>query len=372
MREQRVFLLNCHKIMKTIWFVKGISRYGVLNHFSDMLKQAFHTLGYRVADLNMSLIDKDRSFQYPDLAIGFNCMGIQHIVNSIPYLGINVDHPFFHHDRLMQRDQAYVAGIDHIHLRVLKKYYPQHQSFFLPHAGCNANQTNQGQKAIEVLFAGSFSPLKDRKMLTNGLPKVLDWYIQDIIDKFLNHTLDDISENFMQIIDTYPDIPLYIYLIEVEQYLRNYRRKEVLQSLSNANILVDIFGDGWDPSLFNGKHRIHPSKTFCDILNLMQKSHIVLNIMPTFSMGGHERVFSGMLNNAMVLTNANRYYESIFEDGVDVKMYHFSRLKQLPEMMLNKLGEAKVKEIAHNGCATATQDHTWLHRAQSLVKFLWN
>lgn len=159
----------------------------------------------------------------------------------------------------------------------------------------------------------------------------------------------------------------------IDKYVRNYRRHVCLQVLAESGVRIDIYGSNWENLKIKTTNnlRFHPPTNFWDLLRLMQQSKIVLNIDPNFSNGGHERVFSAMLNGAVALTNINGFYAEEFSDGKEVVLYSWNKLGDLPEKITRILGNSeKFESIRLAGQQTAEKYHTWSERAKRILEIV--
>src|SRR5690606_37253109 len=106
-----------------------------------------------------------------------------------------------------------------------------------------------------------------------------------------------------------------------DKYIRMKRRMDCLGVLAKNGVRIKVFGNGWDKAPFASGLEIHKAVSFLELLALIGRTKIVLNILPLFSDGSHERVFSAMLNGAVAITDQNRYYETEFKENTNIVMY---------------------------------------------------
>lgn len=156
-------------------------------------------------------------------------------------------------------------------------------------------------------------------------------------------------------------------------YLRMKRRKECLEVLAEAGLKIKVFGNGWAKTSFAENFEIHPAVKFDELLKLVAKSKIVLNIVPSFVEGSHERVFTAMLNGAVALTDRNKYYEKEFKEGSNIVFYSWDNLTELPDRLNDLLcDQERLNFIAAEGKKVALQKHTWTVRALALLEMAKN
>jgi spore maturation protein CgeB len=149
------------------------------------------------------------------------------------------------------------------------------------------------------------------------------------------------------------------------------RRKECLEVLAKAGFKVKIYGNGWDKADFAKNFEVYPAINFNNLLEIIVKSKIVLNIVPSFVEGSHERVFTAMLNGAVAVTDRNTYYEKEFAEDKNIVMYSWGRLNELPDKIYDLLkNEEKRERIAEAGYKEATKNHTWTVRALSIIQMV--
>jgi spore maturation protein CgeB len=144
---------------------------------------------------------------------------------------------------------------------------------------------------------------------------------------------------------------------------------KILSELDKSGLKTTIYGNNWPEGIFK-KHSINGAVGFNDILKLMTRSKIVLNI-GNYPDGSHERVFSAMLNGALMLSDYNSYLAEIFEEDKEIAFYRWLDLEVLPEKTAYLLSHPeKMKEIALKGKRKAEKEHTWKSRAESLLKIV--
>jgi len=126
----------------------------------------------------------------------------------------------------------------------------------------------------------------------------------------------------------------------VEGCCQAYVRKEIISRLRDVSVKVmgsfpnDTFHDTVDVELIG--HR-----SFREAMELMARSKVVLNIVPKFSDGAHERVFYGMSRGAAVLTTESAYLAETFENGRSILFIKRG----------NRFDAAAVAEIVHDDAA---------------------
>lgn len=121
-----------------------------------------------------------------------------------------------------------------------------------------------------------------------------------------------------------------------EFYLRGYFRKKI-----PSNLIL--------------KGAIDFAKT----AELISDTKILLNVMPWFKDGIHDRVLTAMHNGSICLTDSSAFCQGIFQHEKNIVFFDLNKLDRLPEQVkLLQSNTKKAKEIAQNGKKIA-QTFTW-------------
>lgn len=143
---------------------------------------------------------------------------------------------------------------------------------------------------------------------------------------------------------------------------------------------MTIYGAGWEncewitrPNVFYG------GKISAEaVLEKMQDAKIVLNTMTWFKDGTHERIFNGMLQGAVTVSDSSVYMKEEFcgspscGEKQDMVLFELDELEQLPAYVNELLQDmTKAQKIADNRYAKAKNLHTWKVRADELEEGLF-
>lgn len=384
--------------MRGIVFI-GNSQYDVLSIFAEEISKGFEEHGCEVIRVERSKEDYMDTLALAitdtyDFIFDINGMLLEHdrlyTFFKQKYVAFLVDHPMYHHKRLQRQYEPYfVTTVDRDHKTYLEKYYPNLNCIqFIPHGGMEGSKIEDYEKRkIDVLFLGSYENPKIKMGNLNQLPNGIRELILDTCKKLeidSQYTMEEVlkiqlDKRQIQMSDQeFSEIMSDLFYID--EYIRAYYRDKVIRTLGENNISVEIYGNGWEE--FEGGHfdtiQIHQSVSYKESLNLMGQSKIVLNVMPWFKAGSHERVFTTMLNGALSITDKSEYLEEVFSDGQDLVFYDLKSLEKLPDLILKYLkDDKKSKEIALNGKQKAEMNHTWKKRGHEILDWImgessWN
>jgi len=376
-----------------------------LNVFSEQMQKEFQQLGY-----DIFMFDQEQSMQslgklyaymqeHPILAmIGFNntLFGMKTESGKkvweelgIPCINILVDHPYWYRDILQNAPaNSAVLCVDMNHMNFVSRFYPQIAvSGFLAHGGTPIDGKGKKleERAIDVLYAGS--------LLTNYVqkPDFSKWdfdaeqVCEEAISLLMNNrtvTVEDALEHTLLQHGVELEDSLLCEFISscsyVERVVSSHFREMVLKTFAMAGIKLQIYGEGWEncdwitlPNVSYGG-LISPE----EVLQKMEDAKVVLNTMPWFKNGSHERIFNGMLRGCVVISETSGYFEETLpENGWLSFSLEEEEIEKTPgrvKDLLDHLEEAQ--KMADAGLSFAEQDHTWQARAreihEDLLKYL--
>lgn len=383
-----------------ILLYKGTSQYGAFDHFGESLKKAFEARNHTVDifDLTvhnaMQTIIQVFSTKAYDIVIGFNGIGsdikvgndsIYNIIKT-HFLGIFVDHPAYHISRLASPMNYYLASfLDKSHVDFLQNTMPQSQvlKFFMPLSGNEYGKNIDSYddyttiKDIDILFTGSNfgSPIKEWENLV-GFPTYL---FDEISYEMIHNEYITVEEAFTQIFDKYKiafssisKAQVAVLISMVIGYVRQYKRSFILDKLFQAGLPITVYGKNWEnmskqhPNVTNGGE-VSLEKT----IELTKRAKIVINLNTNFTQGAHDRVFTGMLNHAVVFTDKSTYYDEFYTDKVNYLTYSLNTLeKDIDKLKKFILDDKKLFEMANSAYSITSQSQTWTLRAKYLEEMV--
>ena len=294
--------------------------------------------------------------------------------------------------------------MDRGHMDYVNRFYPEITvTGFLPHGGAPMEGRPKpiGERTIEVLYAGSLLA----EYAKNQEPDFTQWdfpakaICETTIQKLLRnprltieHALEDtLGDYHIQMSDT--KLQAFISsCVYIERVVSSYFRERAVSAVARAGISLELYGDGWSDCDFIRLPNVHYGGRIApeEVLRKMEDAKIVLNTMPWFRDGSHERVFNGMLRGAVVCSETSGYlaeelpldawapYELSAADAppasVEAPSIEASSsdsapctIDRLPEKIQSLLRDTNaMQEIAARGYALAKEKHTWQARAREL------
>lgn len=392
--------------MKRLIFFVGV--YDTLDLFTYELKHEFDALGYEsmifdVRDMAQGLKALSEFASKPVKAvITFNNLGFNMELHAgrnlweelhIPCINILMDHPFCYRNAL---DNAPVNSVvlctDRNHMRYLQRFYPRIPiTGYLPHAGKElpGERTPIAGRSIDVLYAGNLS-----KTFANNIMPDLSKYTSFNAGKVCRRAYEDLvahpfktteqsleeallAEGLKLSDDELKNIIADLHFVDL--YAVSYYREKTVRSLAEYGLNVRIYGAGWEkcswiqlPNVdYRGKI---PAE---EVVEKMRDAKIVLSTMTWFKDGTHDRVFNGMLQGAVAMTDTSGYMKEEFcgvcdgdssrDDSRELVFFELEELEKLPisaeEVLINP---GLAQKIADRGYAKAEKSHTWKARALEL------
>ena len=379
----------------TILLFKGVSQYDVTRYFLTDISTAFNTLGYNT--IVIDLLEPSWQDNFLNAVSGHSIMfyfsingvgndflkSLQKIGGSsiAPAFNFYVDHPCHHSARIScDLSKLLISCVDNTHIDFIDEHLRLNETIskvFIPH-GCSIAPNPEckplTERSIDILFAGSFSDPEDFRK--QWAPTGLGWLLDDIAENALYESYRPIATIFRELfglnginIDAlkYEDICPLLQLVEF--YVRAKRRKDILNNFSSLNI--QVYGNGWNKfasTHVHSKVSFHGPIDFIGIQNKMADSKIVLNILPCFVDGGHERIFNAMLSGAACLSDENAFLSANFKNEENILLFNL-RDEGYSERIAHFLDKPELlQEISNKGKELVTKNHTWLNRAEQILQ----
>ncbi len=291
---------------------------------------------------------------------------------GIPVVNILMDHPMTFGHCMSEPPQKYIQfSPDKNHAAFSKKYWNVENSFFLPHMG-TAPVFSGGERPISLLFSGGYKPVDEllnevyqESQQENGL--------RDTFSNMIDYMLMDSSmtiEEACRIVlrDRRGEEPLPKELAHiltqakpVDLYIRMCYRDRVVRAILDHGIDITVIGRNWDKSDSSSYPNFHwiPVMPFAETFQYMRQSKLVLNVMPWFKDGTHDRIFNTLLLGACPVSDKSKWLEDKFQDKQDIAFYDLNELDTLPGLIEQLLqNDAMREEIIRNGQEKVLRHYT--------------
>lgn len=383
-----------------ILIYKGSSQYGAFDYFTASLKSALEARSHSVEifDLNMpnamnKLLEIFTNKVF-DCVIGFNGLGCdfkagdESVYNIVKthFLGIFVDHPVHHIDRLASPMHYFLASfLDKGHVDFLQNSMSESQvlKFFMPLSGEEFGKSIENYeeyksvKDIDILFTGSNFGTATKKW--ESIDSIPNYLFEEISQKLIKDEYISVDEAYTQVMNGYKiafssiaKAQMASFLSMVVSYVREYKRNVILKKLFQSGLKITVYGKNWAEIVSEYSNVTNGGEvTLEKTIELTKKAKVVINLNTNFTQGGHDRVFTGMLNHAVVFTDRSTYYDEYFTDEVDYLTYSLNTLESdIEKLRVNLKDNKKLFDMANNAYNITKVNHTWDNRAKYLEEIV--
>ncbi|MCL2252832.1 MAG: glycosyltransferase [Lachnospiraceae bacterium] len=300
---------------------------------------------------------------------------------GVKLYNIMVDHPISFMKYLEKPlPNMSVITVDKSHKNFIGKYFPQVKNVhFLPHGGKKNNHVHipYNKREIDVLYIGSCQADIEEYPLIKYLPENgRELYIYVYEKLYHNHSLEvaDAIRLYLEEKQIFPNEDKLVEIIfnlhcTMERTIRRWYKLDAIRVLAENGIRVEIYGEQWDE--IEKKHytniSIHKRVSSQECVDLVCNSKLVLNFMPWFKDGSHERIYIAMLNEAICISDRSKYLEEKFTHGKDIVFFDYGDLQGLAEDIKYLLANDDIaQQIAAAGCLSAGNSE-WKNRLINII-----
>lgn len=323
-----------------------------------------------------------------DAAVGFNVQGMHRLAlpngenafdhYGVPFFNWIVDPPMDHYESMISTCKNYhVICIDKNHVGLIERFFPDIKSVhFLPLGGLDTDQVTQDleDRDYDISFCAGFMKETPKEMLERikAFSEPMRSLTMYMIDLMMTDRDMDTEDAFYTVLQEQGyDIKnisaerlrdLYRMCHGAHLFMRYYIRYEIVKKLTLSPVKFHLFGNGWREHLGMenrfSRTVFHPSVSFAETTEVFRNSRIVMNVMPWFKNGTHDRIASGMLHRAVVLSDTNKYLDE-FPRGI-IETYDLHNTDTLSQQIESMLGDMpKLQRIADAGYYYAKEHMSW-------------
>jgi hypothetical protein len=376
--------------------------YDTLDIFTYELKNAFEKMGYETLvydnrETGKSLAALAQFVQKPVTAVltfnnlGFNMELVEgkNVWEELGICCVNIlmDHPFCYKRALDNAPWgAVVLCTDRNHMRYLNRFYPNIAvTGFLPHAGkpLPGIKKKLCERPSDVIYAGGLSRAFADKVTPDlsGYGRLfdVDKFCRDVYENVIEHpektTEQGIEEELLAREIRVSDGELCQIIADfhfLDLLIVSHYREKVVAAVAKAGISLDLYGSGWEGCDWINLPNVnfHGRVSADEVVERMQETKIVLSTMTWFKDGTHDRVFNGMLQGAVAVTDSSVYMKEAFGD--ELVMFELNEIDALPDKIKYLLDNPDVaQKIADSGYERAMKSETWEARAKELDRDLF-
>lgn len=296
-----------------------------------------------------------------------------------PKLHLILDHPIWLKQQLLHNyPDFYVLSHDRNYVRFIENDYGKTAVHF-PIPGIE-KQHLHCEKKYDFTFVGSMGNYKEQLQAIRELKKP-DRYLANrmilIMRREKNLSAEQAFEKaLLQYEASFAGedkTEIFYRMRKVIYLVMDYHRYQILKTILDSGIKLDVFGDFWKDSLVGDHPNLicHPSVSVEESLAIFAQSKLSLNVMSWHKDGYTERIANIMLGKAVLVTDETTYLTEHYQNQKELLMFSLDRLEELPKQIKQILGDESLqKQIAEAGYQKTKEQHTWEKRAEELIDFL--
>ena len=295
---------------------------------------------------------------------------------GIPFFNIIVDAPYYHSGSIKSHtERLHLICLDRGHVEYCKKYYIPCKSVEMGYLiGPIGNGIPYEERTIDILFTGgcyNYNAIKADFLSDKYSADMQDvfLYLIDAGINFPEKTTEELVLSFLQYGENQIEAEVLDFImgqagVWAEYYLRGYYREKVIRSLVDAGLHITIAGGDWDgvfpecPSNLTLLGNVDMRET----ADLTANAKILLNVMPWFKDGLHDRIPTAMHNGSVCVTDSSSYIDEHFQDDENIVLYRLDALEKLPDKCKYLLEHSeKARKIAESGQRKVELEYNWEH-----------
>ena len=365
----------------------------ILNVFAEQLGEVLEKKGWRVEFFNGQKDPLEKLVGYMGrhfkaiIGIQTYLFGVK-LADEVTYLHqqmrgpkfhLILDHPIWLKQQLTHDyTDFYVLTHDRNYMHFVQNYYKKNAIHF-PIPGIE-NKNLPCEKLYDFSFVGSIGNYKEQLHTIRQMDKQDRYLANHMLLVMRKNTHLSAEQAFEQAyngvfgmnekkerLDAFYRIRSVIYLI------MDYYRYQILKTILDSGIKLDVFGDFWKDSLVGDHPNLicHPSVSVEESLAIFAQSKLSLNVMSWHKDGYTERIANIMLGKAVLVTDETTYLMEQYQNEKELVMFSLDKLEELPKQIKQILDDELLqKQIAEAGYQKTKEQHTWEKRAEDLIDFL--
>ena len=251
------------------------------------------------------------------------------------------------------------------------------QTLTMPLGAAEAVTGGEKRETEEILFMGTYDDPDSIYEMVSLSPEPLKTYMKELIDRRVENPVLPMEEGFLQLLKAHgeelPDDQFALFMnamYPVDAFIRDYFRKAAVDELLRAKIPMRLVGEGWEKYDHAENPFVKREKPVVFGLSFEKIAHadVMLNVSPFFNHGAHDRIFAGMANHCVVLTDKNPYLDRILKDREHVLMYSLKDIHTLSDYAEELLTNRPLcREIQNNAYTEFKHKYTWEEKAKQLL-----
>ena len=363
--------------------------YGILTSFSEQLKDALISIGEEViyVDPAETSVEELIGKRYKAI-IAF----MENIFYSVlddgsfvfdsfygPKFNYWTDYPAFYY-RYVQKapKDYYILTQDRNYVKFINRYYKNVRAFFLPPGGKKIDELIPfNERKYDLSFAGSFSNwercVKSFNLKDETTKILVDNYLEFMVTN-PDYTTEDAFSAVLEKLGVNLTDDQFVQELSklhrlAELGVAKLYRQEILQTILDSGITVDVFGDSWKDAPFAGNKylRIHQEIPADKVSTIYANSKMSLNIMTWHKDSITERVLDAMMARSIVISDYTPALSESFENEKEILFFYLNDITAIPDMVRRNIQNSQIADLAYE---KAKADFSWTKFAERFLKII--
>jgi hypothetical protein len=336
---------------------------------NDAIEETFNRLGHPVLSLELTAMTLQDLLNvvetYPVHAVftvNADILALSHGENNIwdaldlPLVICLAESPIYHYHLARDRPKnSIVLFQDAHHLAWYKTVVTERCGINTLYHGMYTPRPEVGipfqQRQFPLVFTGNHMALSSIKRNLDQFPALLHKVAWQVIDQYLLETTADYSLGFLDALSGYglhhqelSSYSVQVALMHVDRYIRQYRRRLILNSIQHFPITV--MGYGWDESALEpSSNKTIILEGFPDSVEVIANSKMALNVLHNVRLSGHDRICTTIERKTACVTDSNPYLRERFTGGHDILFIDYERLDTLDDQLFEAMADEASLEI---------------------------
>ena len=402
------FTNNYTMLQKTLKIVVFSMDFHIFPYTTERFLETWEALGHRVFVFDCDHIEKSErelllfmQDGIPDMLFAFNntywslyYSGKRYFSKNNKIANVNYlfDHPFFFGKSLLEEyENPIITCVDQNHADYINRYFTNNVlACFSPLGGQELPSHIRKpwrERSIEVLYVGSIKFASGNNYMHPFEMKLFEFMMGHTAyptEKAIEKCFYDLSKE--EYVEYFPELSEKkkqeeITDAELFDIIQRFNKTDIIintihrvgavAQLVNAGIPVTVYGnEEWTQMDYEHPENLHymGKVSPLECIELMCDTKVVLNSMPWFKNGTHDRVVNAMLNGAVTVSDPSEYLLERYVDGEDILYYHLEHMDQLPQIVSSILNDPdRAEKITANAYRKAELTETWQNRAMQLL-----
>lgn len=360
----------------------------------NKLAEFFSSQGFNIRWLDMGdnnwiqkmngIVGKPISF-----SIGFNAIGAEMKANkqylsklyNYPQVVFLTEVPYHFLADFIQNctdNNTILLCLEEDHSKYINTMYPRNKMNInvMPWAGVENKQYSE--KKNDIMYCAGYKGIPVREWETDNITAKMRDYLSEIA--YLLERLPINVYDAAKRVIRYHNKPIesveifYKYFPYLFNYSKAYRRYTLIKYIATQSDLpLIVYGEGWDEFPYAGNLKVKGRIDYENLILLYKQTKILLHDNAAMNNTIHERIFSGMLNKALVISENGKTIADTFADNKNIVLYNWEHLDKVIQEAAVLLKDDDLRErIINNAYDKVTKFDTWQQRGESILRLVEN